>query len=1035
MTIEDAITSPTPVWVPPRVHTAWNDLWGYQGDGSVDDLTQQQGVGATIGHSFDDGLPDSVTLTSSADAVGTLSMDLVGRGPFIATQVGWRTGKSGTQHTAASAVNAQWPDDLQMGDLVITTFAVCPNVDDDIILSDSLDPPDTLGRRDTKLIADYLGTGSSGGVRILVYATIAPPDQAGFFLALEWENVTNYRWAWSSNAVYARQGGFNVGIRPGPSSFVATPGTDNAITGLTIDLTGPRGYVYSAWATRDTTLTGTDTQEANVISADPSFSDIRLLTQRTGIVTQGIYTRSVTKGASNEWELGVGIPLIIDDRPAMDPRQYFSPFNELSPVVSYPRDVSPVTYDFGVLTSDGPDYERLFTGQMTDVPVKSRSAGLSALSRARILMMRSVKPPLVWAAREGANMSWILSWIWYQCGLAVAPLPSKLTKLWMPLHGSIHPHWGEPITINAYQHDPLGQNQPITPIAVKGSPFLMGMYGEFTTTRTVENRVRWGPRYTSPTYNREAGGGTLRDLLSKNGGVGRFSAWIRGDAAMTTTASYSNPATTLMRGFIQLQDISPFLDRAGIEYGINILNRRLYMRFYDSSGNDTGWTATTALPADGEWHFIAFNWNWMAGTMSVNLDGVVETKPSPVTTDDNDLPDDERAYIASSSSGFGPGNLVCTNSWVLPMSDVYIDSGTTANIDEYVRDVVFTPDVITRPLDTTLEAIIEPVAREAWAIMVDIAQANLAWYRANELDQIEFLPLGYFGEDAQMTPIEVVIDTETNAEDPDVIRDPTRIRNNVTVTFEETRVDDTLSPVLEYTTSTPILPGTTQVTFPLDTTMIQPLVSATLTNLNDAQVTAGTIPAGVSYMTVNSLADGTGVYYTSAQVSGRVVSFASDSITIEFKNTTGLRRYLANDGSDVPFLGALGYAVRTSTGYVTTTDDWSVTRRGERTLSAQIPYIQKRADATMISGWLTSMLCDPTASVEVTVFGDPTRKPGQLVMMRDRQGTSLGGTWRIMSVTHSKDSAAYTQKLSLVQWGSVAEWDSSLWDDGSVWGE
>lgn len=59
-----------------------------------------------------------------------------------------------------------------------------------------------------------------------------------------------------------------------------------------------------------------------------------------------------------------------------DARQYFSPFNTASPVYGYDRDVAPVTLDFGTLTSAGPDYRRLFTGQMANVAISGRLAEL-----------------------------------------------------------------------------------------------------------------------------------------------------------------------------------------------------------------------------------------------------------------------------------------------------------------------------------------------------------------------------------------------------------------------------------------------------------------------------------------------------------------------------------------------------------------------------------------------------------------------------------------------------------------------------------
>jgi hypothetical protein len=83
---------------------------------------------------------------------------------------------------------------------------------------------------------------------------------------------------------------------------------------------------------------------------------------------------------------------------------------------------------------------------------------------------------------------------------------------------------------------------------------------------------------------------------------------------------------------------------------------------------------------------------------------------------------------------------------------------------------------------------------------------------------------------------------------------------------------------------------------------------------------------------------------------------------------------------------------------------------------------------------LVTLLADPTASITVTVVGDPLRVPGNLVTIADSQGTGAAGTWRIMAVKHNGNGAQYTQDLLLIQVLDTLIWDDGSWDLTS-WGE
>jgi hypothetical protein len=323
-----------------------------------------------------------------------------------------------------------------------------------------------------------------------------------------------------------------------------------------------------------------------------------------------------------------------------------------------------------------------------------------------------------------------------------------------------------------------------------------------------------------------------------------------------------------------------------------------------------------------------------------------------------------------------------------------------------------------------------------------VAQSGLASIRTNEEDAMEFLPLGYFGEVDQMTPTEIV-DTQLNASELDVKRDPSKTRNVVTVQFNETRVDDKMSTVMESTTSTEIPRGTSYLTLALDVptaeihgaALFQMATTWKLTNLTASDVTAGTKPANVHFMTVNSVADGTGTYLTNTQVKGTIQYADSHTVTLRFDNYTTGVKYLTNNGDSVPFISIKGYAIRTSPGYATARDTSSVSRRRERSLDVEIPWLQVREEAWQYASTLVAMLCRPRPEVSLTVMGDPRRRPGQLVTVADSQGTGAAGTWRILSVEHNRSDAQYTQDITIIQVLPPALWDGVDGWDYAVWGE
>lgn len=733
-------------------------------------------------------------------------------------------------------------------------------------------------------------------------------------------------------------------------------------------------------------------------------------------------------------------------------KAYFSQFNPASPVVDFERDTAPVELDFGVVADDptgvmdGPQYTRLFTGQMASLRVKGDAATLDALSRTRLEMMRSVIPPMVWGYVEGANATWLLSWL---CSMAggryVSPPPSNDTRWYSPMHGSICGFFYDftqnqrQVSVNAfsglYRFDGLGETKR-RPVMTSDGPYLTGMWAGRNNAEANElaitwrpNRLRWADYLTGAAYN------SAYDQLSQANNIGRFSCWVRGDAVQHSSINwnmFTGSPNTLCYFVVSNLDVST--NRARVLAGIKSPTRDLFVRFTDDSGNDTTWTSTLVLPTDDDWHFVSWSWDWDAGTAKAYLDGVEQTT-SGIVTDDTDLPLTDLEWDSQATKS--TENRLYAS---IPVAEGCLECSAASYTATYRDVLAFTPTAILRALDMELEYIAEPAVREAWGMMVDLATSTLSAYRSDELDRINVLPLGYFGEAAQQVPSEIV-DTERNASELDVITDPSKIRNTVTVQFKESKVGTNPTVCLSTSTSEEIPTGSTVRTYALDTPWIEPAYSWEITplfNLTPSMVSGAVpVPLNQPFFSANTKADGSGTTlgFGVGGVTGYIRAFDMNSVTIEWVNLVGQRMYLANNGDQIPVMSLLGHAIQITDGYETRSDAASKDQRGERNLSVDLPFIQRRRDAGNTAALLTAMLARGRHEVTVTVLGDPRRVPGDLVTIQDAQGTQADGNWRVLTIKHNRSSASYTQDLTLIRTMGGTNWDEAPGWDLGAWGE
>lgn len=1047
--LDDALNTSAPVWTAPELSVDWQEqfpnLFFSGNPDRINDLSQQMTGAFTVEHSIDDGLPDAVTMTTSADASGKAEIPLNGRQGIEAVSIGWRSAVTEGATATDNIFFFSLPGDVQYGDYLICGVAINSGT---VTVSNYAD--DTESYEQWKLLSQV----TDAAVTLFVFGKRSWGDAEGGFTC-DFSAPVNYSAVMV--AAYARAMDPNIWVDFAPGLVVS--GTETSGVAVTAH-TAPevqlrrRGFGVTVWACNSTigplVYTGSGAALGNSTTALHAMIASGPLSQ-PGDYT---YTANTTTGTTTVPM--VSIPLEVADRPTMDARQFFSPFNKTSPVYGWDRDTADTELVFNVLTANGPEGTTIHKGQMADISIEGRQAKMQAISRTRLLLDKSLTLPVVFGNRENCSIDWLVTWAMARGAQWIGPAPGALTRYWAPMYGSTHAHMTSEYGYNgAIAWDANGGPYGVKPPSVVDGPFLTAMYAQQTATRTEEifldaKRLDLITEGLPTSFNFGYDNPQLNyDQFSAASSQGRISFWLRGDAVTAAPSYLASTDDLIFRYNLYCQD------SAGGFLGyviIRVFSDTRYINVWmgsdiGGSGNVT-FVSQGALPTDGAWHFISVSWDYAGGRCKVKMDGNTESTNTYWATNGynvtGQLPSTDAAHLKANGSF---RNYIRSH---VPISDLQIESGSPAYGNPFNR--LYPPDravnpsyeggnAIMRATYQTIEAVAESSPVNGWELLTQLAQASMSSYRVDEQDNFRFLPLSYFGEAAQLVST-VVADTEVNAGELDVKTDPSKARNVVTVKFDETRVATWYGPILTITSSVEIPRGTSVLTFALDVPAVEihrqsdPFgTDWTLTNLTAAQIAAPTtIPTDKHYFSVNTAQDGTGTIASSLSVTAKILSATASTITIQFTNKMSKTGYLANNGDQVPFLRILGYGVTTADGYITQRDAGSIGSRRERSLDTEVSWVQDRTSATILAQLMVTALARPRPEVNVTVMGDPRRMPGQLVTLKDSQGTQAAGTWRILSVKHNADGPQYTQDLQLTFVPPVGVWDQGNWDE-TIWSE
>lgn len=695
-----------------------------------------------------------------------------------------------------------------------------------------------------------------------------------------------------------------------------------------------------------------------------------------------------------------------------DAGQYFSTFDTTQPWWDIDRDVAGVTISATTVAPDGVRDTRVFTGQMEDVPTDGRDANLQAISKTRLLMSGKVQPPAVHGFYEGCEGTWPVSFALFQSGVYVAPPPLPGCRFYAPFHGSTHSFIPSD---NGYSGFGLGwlQGSDGVPQSYQRPPFVNGPF-----LAGLDNRIDGvgTNRLALRTAGFRLGAG--QDLLSKACNQGRVELWVRADE--TDIASSEDP------GISQLTFIY-FANQAvsrWFQLGIGANDRKPFVFIAD--GTNTFFARGEALPADGEWHFIGAGWDIANNKVRLRVDEQTDSYTAGSLTTAN-LPATDDISAANISSYLPIAELrITAGPWAAPQW------GTWANQVGFA--VGFTPGAILRRSVLDFNGLAETEAREAFEYVSEIARGELATTGFNEVDQFVYLPLSYWVETQQQIVWEALSTDDNLGDDLRITRPVNKVYNRADVAFKESSVQETFAAV--YTSSQLVQIGTKQ-TLILEITFTTPTIemkSQSITVMSGTAL-AATPPSAsnaINYITLNSEQDGTGTYATSFDFVATILSWIPGSAIIQLQNKGG-RKYIANNVSLPPFSIA-GKPFLVADAVVSQSVDSSITQRGARLLTADMPAIQTADNARSMALELVSRLHKPRMQFVSSAFADPRRKPGLLVSLSDPDQTKVEANFRLSGVTLSQNGADMEQALAGREELPIMVWGESVWGD-SIWGD
>lgn len=1014
----EAITSPERV-LTSVVHVDW-DGDGYNGDGSVDDLSQALTT-VKIDQVLTSNVPSAATPVvgaAVAQLTGTIEQGHIFGEPRLPVV---RNVTTATAATGTGTITVARPT-VQPGDTVVMWIA-SPGSGQYTIRPGG----NNVQWVELMFRGDFATNGHMVTGHLLVRKI--PLDAVGF--AAE---PTSYTFIISTKATWAAacvsvSGGFMPGIHKYTTKGL-DPDNNSTYTVLNAvppNVTVPNCLVlgfFAGWAAAGGGVTWTPTAPATELADTCSTSGVE---NATITVTQnvspavGLVQMSATISAATEPGVAGVIafaPMIAGDE-TQNAAWTYSELNPSNLLAGKQRDGRPLTASMLFATRNGAQSVPIFTGQTlgVDVTSRARKATLTALDNRelmRTLTSDSILPPTVVAESPqlypgqtlpyypGLEATWLVSYLFAWCrfdqlsgisnnegpragnGFFASPNIRPGVMLHAPMHGSVSPFVGT--LLYAYAQDILNNKVRVA--------FDRGPYVASTKAPTTGALITAGfMTYTgvSITWNSTGSHSGRIELAARLSiaGQGTIKAGVSDPAGPTQQYAYLNVSAA----------------------------RVVTLTLGQNSGITRTVTGPT-LPNDQAWHNVGVHWDSATGSATFRVDStntVVgfttftgSAPPSSNVNADMTLTDGAQIAEWQVTGHFGLGS----SNDIVNVGDPFVWQNfiPTAFIDksENVMDAILAVDTNT----------------DVWQLLNDLANAEFAAVYFDTAGYPHYRTRYSDVTDTGQT-VQRQLTTLNALKDIDYQSGVSQVANQIQAVF--TPVAYTLSGVA-WKPSTPLkVPANTCLTIYATMPGVQlPTATSVFNNGNG-----------------NTAPDGSGTVYAFNALGG--ISFAGSivgsSIILTICNGNGVDLWMVDNTGQatVSITSSWVSSDQTVAGQIWQDSD-SIRQRGPQPLLngiSQNKWRQRQDVADTIARILLNDLAFPVPVLtNIKIVGDPRLELGDLVTLTDVDGLGLNGDYRLVGISPDISvTNGFTQTLVARYAGcGVGVWDQSFWDDCSVWG-
>lgn len=755
----------------------------------------------------------------------------------------------------------------------------------------------------------------------------------------------------------------------------------------------------------------------NLISFAQFWSGLQKVLDNSGVTASLALDDGLPSGASNTDTQGggtAGATLVapIGEKASL----YFSPFRNDKPFGGFQdRDVATVAMSTGAVTDDGIKTVRYFTGQMSDIPLDGQEAKLTAVSRTRLKMSTLVQPPAVHGSFEGCELTWLVGYCLYKCGVQNVPPTLPGIRNYTPFNGSTHCYLPDTnagaFALSSVYRFPPGVDRFTRPQFIDGPyPGTAALDGEISKNRTL----KWFSQGSMPI-------GPGEDLLSQTSPRGRIEFWVKANAF--DVAGSPDPGAAFLAWF-KLQN--PTFTRFVNVY-VPTDTRVPAVWINDGTTSIAFSSLSGPIPTDNQWHHVGASWD-LSGTGSIRISWDGQT----TQYGNNGLATTALPLVDDVSQ------IVAVGYW--PVAEFRLSGGILApqSKSAWVFNAPWSRDAIVRRSVINVDGHAETVPREAFELVSSVARSELAKIGFDANDNFLYLSMPYWAEQPQQAPIEVLSTATNLGTDFKPYRDLTKIYNQIRITYNALTVQEIWVSVYQQSNLIVFPVGYSTLTLPLSAPAVEMRdVTLGLSVLSGSALAAAppSDANAINYITANTATDGTGTYATASNLIVTILRWDPGSVTLAINNLTGNLLFVANN-VNIPSLGLAAKVMAGATASVVSSSLTGQTpQRGTRVLPVDsgVEYIQNAHDAAAIGAELASRLGFPRILVNTSVWGDPRRTPGQVYTLADPDQTNVSGPFRALSVANQQDGPDFKQQLVLEQALPIGQWDTASWDN-VIWG-